>query len=131
MRAAIKGDVKFNLAVVCVLGAWSMWSVGRLADAAASDGVSRLLVLLIVLAVIGVIWRGTKLRQEPAVFAAVSYVLFGAIAVAAEALAGDLTRAVIGGVLLPFLPIIAVEEPQTRRWINRCARYSPVDDARS
>lgn len=115
--------MKFNLCVNLVLAIWSIWYVGRFVATADSVWASTLLFLCIALAVIGAVWRGMSLRQEPAVFAAVSYLVFGALPVAAEAIAGDLTRAVIGGVLLPFLPIIAVEEPQFRRWINRLARY--------
>lgn len=90
---------------------------------AASAWASTALLLCIAFAVIGAIWRGARLRQEPAVFAAVSYLLFGAIAVAAEVIAGDPTRAVSATVLSPFLSIVAVEEPQARHWINRIARY--------
>ena len=114
--------MKFNLAVNLVLAVWGMVYVGRLVPTAATDGASISLYLCLALAVIGALWRGTKLRQEPAVFAAVSYLVFGAIAVAAEAIAGDPTRAVIGAVLSPFVAIFAVEEPQFRRLINRIAK---------
>lgn len=117
------GWVKFNLAVDLVAAAWSLVYVGRLVVTAPSDWSSTALYLCLALAVLGAIWRGTKLRQEPAVFAAVTYLLFGAIAVAAEASAGDPTRAVIGVVLSPFVAVFAVAEPKFRRSINRIARY--------
>ncbi|MCD2261919.1 hypothetical protein K3888_04325 [Dietzia aurantiaca] len=115
--------MKFNLAVNLVLATWSLVYVGRLVTTAPNDWASASLYLCLALAVLGAIWRGTKFRQEPAVFAAVTYLLFGAIAVVAEAIAGDPTRAVIGAMLSPLVAVFAVVEPQFRRWINRIARY--------
>ncbi len=115
--------VRFNLAVTLVLAGWSGVYVGRLLASAPGGRVSTVLYLCLALAVLGAIWRGTELRQEPAVFAAVTYLLFGAVVVGAEVVAGDPTRAVIAAVLSPFVAIFAVAEPQFRRWINRIARY--------
>lgn len=122
--------MKFNLAVNLVLATWSLVYVGRLVATAPSDGASTSSYMCLALAVLGAIWRGTKFRQEPAVFAAVTYLLFGAIAVGAEAIAGDPTRAVIGAMLSPFVAVFAVVEPQFRRWINRIARYPGETGAR-
>lgn len=113
--------MKFNLAVTAILAIWCLVVVGRLAASVMNDHHARFLLLLvcIVIAAMVSIWRTLNRGQEPATFAAVTYLSFGAIVVAAEALAGDPTRAVIAAVTLPILPVFVVGDPRTRRWVNQ------------
>ena len=123
--------MKFNLAVTAILAIWSIEMVGRLATSVANEHEVKFLLLLLCLAVAVIVatWRVVNYRQEPAVFAAVTYLAFGAIVVTAEAIAGDLVRAVIAVVVSPILPVLVVGDQRTRRWVNRLAHYREEREA--
>ncbi|MFE4500053.1 hypothetical protein ACFRFQ_09310 [Rhodococcus sp. NPDC056743] len=117
--------MKFNLAVTAILALCCIVVVGRLAASVmnAHDAKFLLLLACIVSAAMVSIWRTVNHGQEPATFAAVTYLAFGSIVVVAEALAGDPTRAVITAIALPILPVYVVSDPRMRRWVNERARY--------
>ncbi|MGC0364730.1 peptidoglycan/LPS O-acetylase OafA/YrhL [Rhodococcus sp. 27YEA15] len=116
----------FNLVVTAILAAASMTMVGSKAAAVSDEhgGVFLLLMSCLVIGVVVTTWRVVNRRQEPAVFAAVTYLAFGVVVAISEALVGDLVRAAVVGVSL-ILAVALVEDRRTRRWINRLASGRP------
>ncbi|RVW00907.1 hypothetical protein [Rhodococcus spongiicola] len=115
--------VKFNLGVTTVIAVVTVVTVGQLVADASNQEIRVALLLCIPFAAAVMVWRAQNLSQEPAVFAAVTYLAFLPIQVIAVAIAGDYTRAAIGAVVSPILAAFLVGDPRTRRWLNQKARY--------
>lgn len=112
--------MRFNLGVIIVLAAAVMWPIGPLIQESSGAATAGLWVCLAATLAI-IVWRTLSLRQEPAVFAAVTYLSFGAVLAVGQALSGHLTETVAIVVTLPLLPALVTGDRRTRRWVNRIA----------
>ncbi|RVW05180.1 hypothetical protein [Rhodococcus xishaensis] len=115
--------MKFNLGVTAVLGVWCIVTVGRLVADAPNQGTRFALLLCIPFAAAVTVWRALKLSQEPAVFLAVTYLSFVAVAAIAYAAAGDYNRAAMGAILSPIVVAFSSIDPRNRQWINQKAEW--------
>lgn len=117
--------MKFNLGFTAITAAAAVATIGHLAaDVANGRGVRFMLLLLCLACVAAVAVRRVLQRgQEPAFFVAGTYLSFGAVVAIAEAVAGDYTLAVMIAIGSPILVCSLAEDPRTRRWVNRIARY--------
>ncbi|SDC56078.1 hypothetical protein [Rhodococcus tukisamuensis] len=113
--------MKFNLGVTAILAISSVVTIAPLVAEADGQMARALLVACIAAAAAVVVWRVLQRGQEPAIFAAATYLALGGVVAITQALAGDYIRAVIIAITLPILPGLAVGDRRTRQWINRVA----------
>ncbi|WP_072688024.1 hypothetical protein [Rhodococcus marinonascens] len=114
---------KFNLGVTAVVAGVAITTVGQLVADAANQGTRVTLLLCTAFVAAVTVWRALNLSQEPAVFMAVTYLSYLPVAAIAFAVSGDYTRAGMSVYPSPILAVFFVEDPRTRQWINRIARY--------